>query len=307
MPDAAAIRRVASLFLPPIATHVARRLRQRLTGGGALAEQAAEMPMRALAKPEWEYLPGGWSHSDPDVKGWNVESVVAMQCAKWPDFLRSVEGTGPFGVAHEGNPSERYSASAHNTVMSFGYVLGRAGAARGRLSVLDWGGGVGNYYVFARALWPDCAFEYTCKDLPLMAAAGRGLLPDCRFEDDDDRALAGRYDLVMSSSSLQYSRDWQALVGRLCAAATGYLYVTRLPVVETAPSFVVVQRPYTYGYGTEYLGWFINRRELVDAVERNGFRLVREFVVDEQPTVPNAPEQCRYGGFLFKRITPGPA
>jgi len=290
MPDAATVRWFVSLFIPPIFILIVRRLWRELAG------------TRLVPKLEWEYLPGGWNAPGGRVKGWNVENVVAIQQAKWPDFLRSLEGPGPLGVVHEGNPSERHNASAQNAVMSFGYVLGLAGAGRGPLSVLDWGGGVGNYYAFARVLWPGCAFEYTCKDLPLMVAAGRELLPDCRFEDDDDRALAGLYDLVISSSSLQYSRDWQSLVGRLCMAAAHYFYVTRLPIVETVPSFVVLQRAYAYGYGTEYLGWFINRHELIAAVEGNGFRLVREFVLDERPTVPNAPEQCRYGGFLFERI-----
>jgi hypothetical protein len=29
--------------------------------------------------------------------------------------------------------------------------------------------------------------------------------------------------------------------------------------------------------------------------------LMREFIVDEQPVVARAPEQCRYRGFLFRR------
>jgi putative methyltransferase (TIGR04325 family) len=292
MAISAALRHWVLRLLPPVLTDAIRR---RLPRANAMVAPVTG------SRPEWEYLPGGWELSDTNVKGWNVASVVAIQRKKWPDFLRSVAGTGPYGIAHEGNAAVRDNASAHNTIMSFGYVLGVAGAGQGRLSALDWGGGVGNFYVFARALWPECVFSYTCKDLPLMVAAGRELLPGCRFEDDDDRALADGYDLVMSSSSLQYVRDWQALVARLCMAARKFLYVTRIPVVSSHRSFVVVQRPYAYGYDTEYLGWFFNRDELILAVEGNGFRLLREFIVDERPLVRNAPEQCNYSGFLFER------
>jgi putative methyltransferase (TIGR04325 family) len=294
------LRRFAIRVLPPIVTDAIRTvLRSR---------QAADTPPPvdeaqpvAAQKPEWEYVPGGWETVDPDVKGWNVESVVETQRAKWPGFLDSVAGTGPFGVAHEGVVTDRYNVSAHNAIMSFGYVLGLAGAGQGAASVLDWGGGIGNYFVFAKALWPKCAFDYTCKDLPLMVSAGRELLPDCRFEDDENRVFARRYDLVMASGSFHYSRDWQLLIERLCTAAERYLYVTRVPVVQHVPSFVVVQRPYAYGYHTEYLCWFLNQRELVTYVESRGFRLVREFLLDERPIVAGAPEQCRYAGLLFAR------
>ena len=77
------------------------------------------------------------------------------------------------------------------------------------------------------------------------------------------------------------------------------LYLTRQPCVQHAPSYVVVQRPYRHGYQTEYPGWFLNQPELLGYSAELGLRLVREFLVDERPFVPNAPEQADYRGFLF--------
>jgi hypothetical protein len=60
-----------------------------------------------------------------------------------------------------------------------------------------------------------------------------------------------------------------------------------------------------YGYMTEYAGWFVNRRRLVDFVVARGFRLEREFLVAEEPNVPNAPERAVDRGLLFRRTAAG--
>jgi hypothetical protein len=91
------------------------------------------------------------------------------------------------------------------------------------------------------------------------------------------------------------------VLDRICASASRYLMVTRSPFVSAHDDFVVVQRPHRYGYLTEYPCWFINRSKFIAFVEARGFRLDREFLLAECPFVPNAPEQCRYGGFLFER------
>lgn len=34
--------------------------------------------------------------------------------------------------------------------------------------MLDWGGGLGAYYVYSRALLPDLELDYHCRELPLL-------------------------------------------------------------------------------------------------------------------------------------------
>jgi hypothetical protein len=88
-------------------------------------------------------------------------------------------------------------------------------------------------------------------------------------------------------------------------AAAGFLFVTRLPVVQTHASFVFVQRPYAYGYNTEYWGWCLNQAEFLAQASQAGLTLVREFVTGEAPVITDAPEQCEYRGFLFQRQAAG--
>jgi putative methyltransferase (TIGR04325 family) len=225
--------------------------------------------------------------------------VVSTQLARWAAFVRSVEGSSPLGLSNEAAGPTEQDYATHNTVMSFGYVLARAAQGLSRVSMLDWGGGIGHYCVYARALLPGVPLEYHCRDLSLLVAGGREVLPDAAFHETDEAALARTYDLVLASSSLHYSRNWRETLAKLASVADRYVYVTRQPFVTRGPSFVVVQRPYRYGYMTEYPGWFLNRDEFLAETHALGLELQREFLIAEQPVVPGAPEQASYRGFLF--------
>jgi putative methyltransferase (TIGR04325 family) len=279
------VKQLIAYCLPPACTDALVWLRRR----------ASPRPV-----PEYEHVPDGWVTRDVRVTGWNVESVVRTQLEKWPRFVESARGSGVLGMSHEGADPTANDYAGHNTLMAFAYVLALAGRCRERLSLLDWGGGIGHYCVLSEALLPWVSIDYSCRDLPLLCAGGREVLPAARFYEDDEAAFSQSYDLVLSSSSLQYCEDWRHLLKRMAGVTRGLLYVTRLPVVRRASSFVVVQRPYQYGYQTEYLGWFLNRQELLDQTASLGMELVREFLIQERPVVHGAPEQGEYRGFLFR-------
>ena len=123
---------------------------------------------------------------------------------------------------------------------------------------------------------------------------------DFRAVYADERCFERTYDLVVASTSLHYSEDWLALLGRLADVTTSYLYIANLPTVQQASSFVFIQRPYQYGYNTEYLAWFFNRDEFLQATESCGLHLAREFIHGYQPLIHGAPEQNTYRGYLFR-------
>ncbi len=85
---------------------------------------------------------------------------------------------------------------------------------------------------------------------------------------------------------------------RLARSAERYLYLARVPIALEAPSFVVIQRPYVHGYDTEYLGWVLNRGELLAAAPP----LAREFLLDARFSAAGAPEEpVDHRSFLFTR------
>ncbi len=234
-------------------------------------------------------------------EGWAHASIAQTQESKWGAFMAAAASPRPLGQSHEGSCATPPNVASHNTIMSFGYVLGRVAEGRPSISVLDWGGGLGHYYVYSRVLMPNLVCDYVVKDLPGTCAAGRRLLPNVTFTSEADVAFSRRYDLVFASSSMHYSRDPYRLLGSLCASADKWLMITRTPIIEHHDDFVVVQRPHVYGYLSEYPGWFMNRKRLLTHVASQGFVLEREFVVGEAAHVPNAPEDAQYAGFLFRR------
>jgi putative methyltransferase (TIGR04325 family) len=245
--------------------------------------------------PEWEYVPEGWER---EAKGWAVDSVARGYRDKWPDYVAAIEAPNPLGVHHETAHVTVGDPGAHNMLVTFAYVVALAARGRERLSVLDWGGGLGHYHVLARSAVPGLEFEYHVKETSATAAAGAKVSPAVVFHDDD-LCLDRRYDLVVASSSLQYAPDWQTLLGRLADATEQHLYVARVPVALEAGSFVVIQRPYVHGYDTEYLGWVLNRGELLAAA---GLPLAREFLLDARFSAEGAPENpVEHRSFLFNR------
>jgi putative methyltransferase (TIGR04325 family) len=308
------LKRILLLLLPPIVVEAVRYLRwgadrappkqsvPQLAPEPALPESITPMASTAarIEPPEWEMVPDSdavWSVSS----GWAHDSIVETQRAKWPVFEADVESVRPLGRSHEASLDAPLDISTHNTIMTLGYVIGRVAHGRKTLSVLDWGRGLGHYFVYARSLYPDLTFDYVIKELPKACEVGRALVPQATFLADDEAALSRQYDLVWASSSVHYTRDCYGLLHRLCASASSSIMITRLPVVEHHDDFLVVQRPHRYGYMTEYPGWFMNKGRLLNFIRARRFDLVREFLVAEQPCVPNAPETARYLGFLFQR------
>ncbi|MEX2186018.1 MAG: methyltransferase, TIGR04325 family [Pirellulales bacterium] len=255
----------------------------------------------------YEYVPEGWARETTDslVKGWNVATVVDTQLARLDAWRESFAGTAPLGVTNANRAASTGDLVTHNTAVTFAYVVALAARKKDRLSLLDWGGGVGQYCFAAEAAVPGVAIDYHCKEVPVQCNHGRRVLPNATFYTDDDQFAGRRFDLVFASGSLHYAQDWQTVLARLAAATGEYLFVTRLPVVFDAESFVYLQRAYAHGYDTEYLGWALNRSEFLAAAESQGLQLVREFLVSESAHIAGAPEDCQSRGFLFERTQRG--
>ena len=254
--------------------------------------------LRKQEPREWEYLPDGWDMRGLRGEGWNDSSVLQTQIERWPRFLERVAGNAPLAIDYEDPAVPTRHHSSHDAAMALGYVLGRAAQQKGRVEVLDWGGGLGHFYVLSKALFPSLDLDYHVYDTPLVCAAGRKLLTESTFHHDDS-CLARRYDLVLASGSLHYSSDWKRDLGRLAAASRAYVYVTRLPCVTGVASYVAVQHPQRYGYEADFVSWVVNKSELLAHAESIGLKLVREFLLLEAPYIHNAPEQAEAAGFLF--------
>jgi putative methyltransferase (TIGR04325 family) len=272
-------------------TSVGRNLRRV---GRAVVGRAQAIISYLLA--ELHYEPHGWRRT----QAWNDQSVTAAQEQHFPTLVRNLQGPEPLGVAHFPWHKTREDRADHNVMMSYGYVLALAARKRDTLSILDWGGGIGHYYLYSQALLPEVAVQFHSFDVPNLCALGRRLLPDVHLSDNEADFLDRQYDLVISSSALHYFEAWRGEVAKLAAATRDYLYVARLQVVKETPSFVVSHKIHHTGYG-EFLSWFINRAEFIGCAEQCGLELVREFLYYNVSTIRGAPEKGDCRGFLFRR------
>ena len=168
----ARIRLAVKQLTPPVVWNALKRAK------GAQSQPATPEPATPPSlPPEWEYVPEGWGRP---TQGWDVDAVVESYMEKWSSYVAALRGPKPLGVYHEvvaGASVEPQDREAHNMLVSYGYVLARAARGRARLSLLDWGGGLGHYFALSTALLPDLEIEYHCRELPKVAAAGRELFP----------------------------------------------------------------------------------------------------------------------------------
>src|SRR5258708_36545633 len=198
MKNKTTLKHIIKLILPPLVVKLAKVIYARGW---------------RRTKPEWEYVPQGWQAAkvDANIKGWNVQAILDTYIAKWPDFVASLQGTNPLGLSPEAEPDLKNDIRFHNIMMTYAYALGLAAHQRAQISMLDWGGGIGHYYLISKALLPDVQVDYHCKDLPIFAAHGQQLFPEAHFYADD-QCLNRHYDFVLASSSLQYAQDWASVL-----------------------------------------------------------------------------------------------
>ena len=254
----------------------------------------------AMGRPEWLCLGARWPPVPPS-EGWTHPSIVEVEMKRWERFVEAVETPRPLRINHEAAKWRGDDLIAHNVVVTFLYIVALAAQGQCILSVLDWGGGIGHYYLFSRAAVPEMELDYTVKELPSFCEAGRKVLPAVKFVSTEEEAFSRKYHLVVASSSLWYAPDWRGLLRRLADVTEGYLYITRMVFVDISDSYVALQRPSLAGYMTEYATWIMNRREFVEAAQAANLEPIREFLLGPGPYVYKAPEQGTYGGFLLGR------
>ena len=279
------LKKLGRLFLPPIVSKLLGKL------------------LRAKDIPVFERVPDGWARVTDRAEslGWNREAIVAEERNRWESFCEKLHGHGPLGFSHEtADSTTTRNIAYHNIHISFALVLALAAHLKTKLKVLDWGGGLGHYFLVGKVLLPEVQMDYCCHEVPLMCAEGSQLCPEVRFCSDDS-CLESDYDLVVINGSLGYFPDWKPTLGKLCSVAKDYLFLTRVFVVDRAPTFVVLHRTEEHGYHSDMLTQVFKRAELVNVVTESGFQVVREFAVEDPPQISGIDEQCVHTGWLFKR------
>jgi len=266
-------KQIVKSIVPPLLWNIGRHLKARFRH----------------SVTHFQYAPRGWS--TPLTGGAHSDDF-------WLAFARREHAGSEELIARilAGEPLLETRADEHTQYILFGYVLALAARHKTKVSVLDYGGNLGDYYRLGRALVPDVELDYHCKELPKVADAGRRLTPEVTWHTDD-AVLAGSYDLVMFSSCIQCLPNWQDILVRAAQSARSYLLLADVPTVRGVPAYIVTHREHE----RTNLQIMMNRSEIVATVERAGLRLVREFAMGPHPPIANAPEQPMCLGWVFQR------
>ena len=274
-------KRLARNVVPPIAWEFARRALRPLSKSG----------------DGFHFAPDGWRTQLPSGRELDAPHFVARERRDW-DFMMSQDLERGALVFFSRGPAAAHAQkiAEHGEWLAYAYALALAARGREALRVLDYGGGLGYFFPVGEAVLPDVRLEYHCKDLPGIVAEGRKVNPRVVWHSDD-ACLDESYDLVILAAVLPYIADWRALLRRAARAVRGYFFLMVVPTVERAPGYVAIQRV----HGAAALYGVMNRGEVLATIEGEGLTLVREFLLDEHPAIPGAPEQPQQRGWLFRR------
>ena len=145
-------------------------------------------------------------------------------------------------------------------------------AERGRLCILDFGGGLGSGYLKLKAcLSPERTLDYHVWEVENVCEAGREHFRDNAEITFHSRRpdLEGPVDLANFGSSFHYIENWEGMLDELAAMKSEYLLFRDLPAGDI-PTYVTLQRYYE----SRIPCWFFNLREFAYKLGRNGYHLV---------------------------------
>ncbi len=137
-----------------------------------------------------------------------------------------------------------------------------------KIKVLDFGGGFGiAYYILKESFKKNFInLNYTILEIPYVSKFGKKLSPEIRFIEKFDKK---KYDLIYSSSTIQYSKDWKLDILKFIELNPNYIFLSDV-FVGKIPTFISLQ---TY-YESTIPHWFINFDEFNDIFIKSGYKLI---------------------------------
>jgi putative methyltransferase (TIGR04325 family) len=180
-------------------------------------------------------------------------------------------------------------------------------------NVLDFGGGAGIHYEVAKLSFPNQQFHWVIvESLHFVQSGNSQISPEKVFRQSISEAISSspHFDLVVASSSLQYTENPISHLQELCAIGAPYLYITRQILSETQKFLVFNQVTKLGDHGPGQVPSDFSNRKTIhkliaapvelfeETLERNYSILLR--IKEEQNVHEFSGHQLNYFGYMCK-------
>ena len=188
----------------------------------------------------------------------------------------------------------------HDQYLALPFLVGLTAARHGgKVTVLDFGGGVGIEYAHVVSNLPDeIEIAYHIVEQDWACRAGRSLWTrDRRILFHESFPDVSGVSIVNANSSLQYVEDYQGALSALCRYRAEYVLIAKTIFTE-APSFATVQMNTP---GAFVPCWIFNIGEITDMLRRGGYSPLIRVPVESRESLDNIPIKCRPWVLVFHR------
>jgi putative methyltransferase (TIGR04325 family) len=204
------------------------------------------------------------SFAEADAAGPGFEGNISRE--------RSILAGREYLSQIERGESLDYSLSQRNALLPV--VAAMMLSRQSKVRILDFGGGPGYGLMVLMDTLGNTRprIDYHVVDVKNICDAGEELFPDGagpRFHTGLPSSFGANFDLVHTSSTIQYIEDWRTMVGLLASYRAPYLAFEDVFGGEFS-SYVTVQNY----YGSRIPHWFFNFQDFVSEIERQGYELL---------------------------------
>jgi putative methyltransferase (TIGR04325 family) len=169
-----------------------------------------------------------------------------------------------------------------------------------RISITDFGGGMGNHYFALRKFLPVRDLTWQVLELPQMVSyAKEKNMESSELKFQDSLEEFRNTNIALASSSIQYCEKPNEIILNLAKKAH-FVILDRLPLCENLESDrLTIQRVNPSIYAASYPAWFLSERKFNNSCQEYGLELILRWDVPEDKVFLDGNEII-YSGLLYK-------